>query len=61
MRIEPAVYKKGLRKRYKDLRDLVHSSRLVGLESNIDHDNNLLREMRMIASIARLHGIEIKE
>ncbi|KKM97304.1 hypothetical protein LCGC14_1169490 [marine sediment metagenome] len=57
-RITLAQWKSANVKRYKDLRDEV---KLLAVVDGIDHDSIRLREMREIARIAKLHGINIKE
>ncbi len=57
-RVTKAEYKETLKKRYLDLRGMVHSDRLMG--EAVEYDNKHLREMRILAAIAKLHGVDVK-
>jgi len=57
-RISKAQYKTALLKRYRDLKDALRGSIIA---SGVDYDDGVLREMRLIVSIARLHGVDLKE
>lgn len=57
-RITLQQYKQALIKRYKDLRD---TAKELAVVDGIDHDNQQVREMRAIAAIAKLHGVNVKD
>jgi len=59
VRITNAQYKQALKYRYRDLRDLIEADNSIG--TIVHHDNKRLVEMRAIASIAKLHGVQIKD
>jgi len=58
MRITISDYKQALNKRYKDLRDTVNQLAPI---DGIDANSIQLQEMRIIASIAKLHGLKIND
>lgn len=60
MRITLNQYKTALRKRYRDLRESLTMDRNT-LNAVVDYDDHRIKEMKIIASIARLHGLDIKE
>lgn len=59
-RITRDEWKQAARKRYLDLRDGLRDD-VKNMDLDVEPDNPQLREMRLIVSIARLHGITVKE
>lgn len=57
-RITKSQYKQALLKRYRDLHEEL-STYAVG--DSVHFDNKILREMKMIAAIGKLHGVDVKE
>lgn len=56
-RITMAQYKTALKKRYMDLLELLSYEQSMG---NVEYDSKTLLEIRAIAAIAKLHGVNIR-
>lgn len=57
-RITKQQWKQANAKRYRDLHEEL-STYAIG--ASVHFDDKILREMKMIAAIAKLHGVDVKE
>lgn len=57
-RISMSDYKAALAKRYKDLAE---TAKLLAVIDGIDHTSKNVQEMKAIAAIAKLHGVDVRK